>query len=145
MPTSGRGATGAAARLPERRAKMPPLFSGGAAGGVSIIASELRRASWAARSASMPGCVKLGCGGSAGGADGATGAMPANPLSPALTAAPGFGGGVCGGLAVGAGGGGVICTGLAGGGTVTGCACQTWPHFEQRTFRPSGGTTAFVS
>ena len=91
MPASGRGATGAAGRLPESRAKMPPLFSGGAAGGVSAIASALRRASWAARSSSMPGCVKLGCsGGGASGADGATGAMPANPLSPALTAAAGL-------------------------------------------------------
>jgi hypothetical protein len=101
----------------------------------------------------MPGCGKLGWGGGgAGRADAATGAMPANPLSPALTAAAGFGGGACGGLAACAGlavcggGGGVICMGFAAGrAVVTGCACQTWPHFEQRTFRPSGGKTALVS
>ena len=93
MPASGGGATGAAGRLPESRAKIPPPVSGGAAGGVSAIASALRRASWAARSASMPGRVKLGGGGGASGAEGATGAMPANPLSPALTAAAGLGGG----------------------------------------------------
>jgi hypothetical protein len=149
MPASGGGATGAAGRFPESRPKIPPPVSGGAAGGVSAIAAALRRASWAARSSSMPGRVKLGGGGGASGAEGATGAMPANPLSPALTAAAGLGGGgACGGLAVddgGGGGGGVICTGFAGGGTVTGCACQTCPHFEQRTFRPSGGKTALVS
>ena len=41
-------------------------------------------------------------------------------------------------------GGGAVCT-AGSGGAVTGIACQTWLHFEQRTLRPSGGNTALVS
>jgi len=94
----------------------------------------------------MLGRVKFVSGGGGGGADGWAGEMPANPLKPAFTAAAGFGGdGACGGFAAGAGRGGGIRTGGSGGGAVTGCACQTWPHLEQRTLRPSGGKTALVS
>ena len=92
----------------------------------------------------MLGRVKFVSGGGGGGADDGVGEMPANPLKPAFTAAAGFGGGggACSGLAAEAG---WVRTGGSGGGAVTGWACQTWPHLEQRTLRPSGGKTALVS
>jgi hypothetical protein len=65
-----------------------------------------------------------------------------------LTAGPagrGGGEGACGGRAAGKGCGGGGAWMAGSGGMVTGIACQTWLHLEQRTFRPSGGKTAFVS
>ena len=71
--------------------------------------------------------------------------MPANPRMPVLTvgaACGGAGGGDCGGTAAMAAAGGVAASADS---AVTGSACQTWVHFEQRTLRPSGGNTAAVS
>jgi len=83
--------------------------------------------------------------GEAGPGEGGRGSEGAGRGAAAGGAAAGAGrGGTGAGRGSAAGGVGAVMTvGLAG--STTAMACQTLPHFEQRTFRPVGGITAAVS
>ena len=61
-----------------------------------------------------------------------------------VLAGMGFAFGLAAGAGFGAKGDGTVAA--EGSATLaTGCACQTWPHFEQRTLRPWGGKAALTS
>src|SRR5262249_41047728 len=147
--------SGGGAALAERRdaslPKIPPDFCGGG----SAAASALICATWAVRSSptlnsasafvSDKRSVRLGSG--EGGGD--AGCLTPGKVPKLGLALAGAGAGLALGLGAGFGAngwaGGAATAGADSGALATGCACQTWPHFEQRTLRPSGGNAALTS
>ena len=123
------------------RAKMPPRFSPAAGSGASAIASALIRATCAARSAS----VGLGeARRRAGDGDRSDAGKSAHRHI------DGIGCRLAGGRRRCPRRGAAAESAIEHGRLDRrqrrpACACQTWAHFEQRTLRPSGGNTAWVS